>query len=72
MFNVKSVCLALKKSKSLTFASKEKFLKSDGGKINHENMMKSNDEIPLLMAVRMKVCVSLGDFFLNEHIARKK
>ena len=44
MFNVESV--ALKKSKSLCFASKEKFLKSDGIKSNDENMMKSNDEIP--------------------------
>ena len=46
MFNVESV--ALKKSKSLCFASKEKFLKSDGIKSNDENMMKSNDGIPSL------------------------
>ena len=44
MFNVESV--ALKKSKFLFFASKEKFLKSDGLKSNDENMMKSNDGIP--------------------------
>ena len=43
MFNVESVCVALKKSKSLSFVSKEKFLKSDGVKSNHENMTKSND-----------------------------
>ena len=44
MFNVESV--ALKKSKSLCFASEQKFLKSDGVKSNDENMMKSNDGIP--------------------------
>ena len=44
MFNV--VCVALKKSKSLCFASKERFLKSDGVKINHKNLMKSIDGIP--------------------------
>ena len=44
MFNVESD--ALKKSKSLFFASKEEFLKSDGVKSNDENMMKSNDGIP--------------------------
>ena len=43
MFNVESV--ALKKSKSLCFASKEKFLKSDGVKSNDEKMMKSNDGV---------------------------
>ena len=44
MFKVESV--ALKKSKSLCFASKDKFLKSEGVKSNDENMMKSNDGIP--------------------------
>ena len=44
MFNVESA--ALKKSKSLCFASKEKFLKSDDVKINDKNLMKSNDGIP--------------------------
>ena len=44
MFNVESV--ALKKSKSLCFASEQKFLKNDGVKSNDENMMKSNDGIP--------------------------
>ena len=43
MSNVESV--PLKKSKSLCFASKENFLRSDGVKSNDENM-KSNDEIP--------------------------
>ena len=43
-------------------ASKEKFLKSASIKSNDENMMKSNDEIPLFLAVRMKVRVSLSDF----------
>ena len=43
MVNVESI--ALKKSKSLCFTSKEKFLKSDGVKSNNENMIKSNDGI---------------------------
>ena len=46
MFNVESV--ALKKSKSLCFASKEKFFKNDSIKSNDENMMKSNNGIPSL------------------------
>ena len=37
------VSVALKKSKSLCFASKEKFLKSDSIKSNNESMMKSID-----------------------------
>ena len=41
MSNVESV--PLKKSKSLCFASKENFLRSDGLKSNDENM-KSNDK----------------------------
>ena len=44
MFNVESV--ALKKSKSLCFASEEKFLKCDSIESSDENMMKSNDGIP--------------------------
>ena len=35
----------LKKSKSLSFVSKEKLLKSDGVKSNYENMMKNDDGI---------------------------
>ena len=35
------VC-CFKKIKSLSFVGKEKFLKSDGIKSNHENVMKSN------------------------------
>ena len=38
MFNIE--CVALKKSKPLCFAIKEKLLKSDGVKGNDENMMK--------------------------------
>ena len=37
---------SLKKSKSLSFVSKGKFLKSGSVKGNDENMMKSNDGIP--------------------------
>ena len=46
MFDVESI--ALKKSKALCFASKEKFLKSIGVKCNDKNMMKSNNGIPSL------------------------
>ena len=42
MFNV----VALKKSKSLSWVNKEKFLKRGGVKSNNENMVKSNDGIP--------------------------
>ena len=55
IFNVESV--ALKKSKSLRFVSKEKFLMSDGVKSNKENMMKAMTEFSFLMEVRMKVYV---------------
>ena len=68
MFKVESV--ALKKSQSLCLASKEKFLKSDDVKSTDESMMKINDET-LLMEVRMKVRVFLGDS-LNKNIPRKK
>ena len=33
-------CVALKKSKSLSFVSKGKFLESDGVNSNHENIIK--------------------------------
>ena len=55
IFNVESV--ALKKSKSLRFVSKEKFLMSDGVKSNEENMTKAMTEFSFLMEVRMKVYV---------------
>ena len=42
MFNVESV-VALKKSKSLSFVSEEKFLKSEDLESNDENIMKRND-----------------------------
>ena len=35
----------MKESKSLNFVSKDKFLKSDGMKSIHKNMMKSNGGI---------------------------
>ena len=44
---------------------------SDAVKSTHENMMKSDDRIPLIMEVRMKVRVFLGDN-LNKKIPRKK
>ena len=38
--------VALKKSKSLSWVNKVRFLKSGGVKSNDENMVKSNDGIP--------------------------
>ena len=67
MFNVKSV--ALKKSKSFCFASKEKFLKSDGIKNDDENMMKSNDGIPSPHGSE-KVCFLCDS--LNKNILSKE
>ena len=55
MFNVENI--ALKKSKSLCFASKEKVLKNDGIKSNDGNMIKTMMKLSLLMEVRIKVCV---------------
>ena len=69
MFNVESD--ALKKSKSLFFASKEEFLKSDGVKSNDENMMKSNDGIPSHHESKKVGTSFLGDS-LNQSITRKK
>ena len=58
----------MKKSKSLNFVIKEKFLKSDGIESNHKNMMM---EFYLIMKVRMKGRVFSGDS-LNKNIPRKK
>ena len=55
MLNVENI--ALKKSKSLCFASKEKVLKNDGIKSNDGNMIKTMMKLSLLMEVRIKVCV---------------
>ena len=55
MFNIENI--ALKKSKSLCFASKEKVLKNDGIKSNDGNMIKTMMKLSLLMEVRIKVCV---------------
>ena len=69
MFNVESV--ALKKSKSLCFASEQKFLKSDGVKSNDENMMKSNDGIPSPQWSESEGMCFLGNS-LNKNIPSKK
>ena len=53
MFNVEIV--ALRKSKSLCFASKETFLKSDDVKSIDKKMMKSMMDFPLVMEVSLKV-----------------
>ena len=69
IFNVESV--ALKKSKSLRFVSKEKFLMSDGVKSNEENMMKAMTEFSFLMEVRMKVYVVFWWFFKQKFFEKK-
>ena len=69
MFNVESV--ALNKSKSLCFSSKEKVLKSDGVKSNNENMMKSNDGIPSPRGSENEGRCFLGHS-LNKNIPSKK
>ena len=69
MFNVESV--ALKKSKSLCFSSKEKFLKSDGVKGNDENMVKSNDGVSSPHGRENEVRCFLGDS-LNKNISSIK
>ena len=43
---VKIQSVSLSNQHLLSFISQEMFLKSDGVKRNHENMMKSNDVIP--------------------------
>ena len=53
----------------LSFVRKEKFLKSDGLKSNHENVMKSSDRIPSHQENEGN-CF-LGDS-LNKNIPRKK
>ena len=69
MFKVE--CVALKKLKSLCFASKEKFLKSDVVKGNDEkNMLKSNDGIPSTLGSENEGRCFLGDS-LNKNTASK-
>ena len=53
--------IGLKKSKSLSFVGKERFLKSVGVKNDHENMMKNKMEFRFSMEVRMKIRVFWGD-----------
>ena len=70
MFNVESV--ALKKSNSLCFVSKGKFLKNDGVKINDENMINSTDWILSPHGSENEgTCFFFGDS-LNKNIPRKK
>ena len=65
-------CVALKKSKSLSFVSKEKFLKSDRVKRNNENMVKSNDEIPSPHGSENEGMYFFGGVSLNKNIPSKK
>ena len=69
MFNVENI--ALKKSKSLCFASKEKVLKNDSIKSNEENMIKNNDEIFSPHGSENQGMCFLDDF-LNKIIPIKK
>ena len=63
--------IGLTKSKSLSFASKEKFLKTAGVKSNHENMMESNDGMFFYHGSENKDTYLLGDS-LDKNISRKK
>ena len=63
--------IGLKKSKSLHFFGKEKFLKSFGIKSNHENMIKSNDGIFFHHGSENEGTCFLGDS-LDKNILRKK
>ena len=69
IFNLEIV--ALRKSKSLRFVSKEMFFKSGGVTSNHENIMKSNDGIPSHHGSEDEGTCFLGDS-LSENIPRKK
>ena len=69
IFNVESV--ALKKSKSVCFASKEKVLKTDSVKSSDQNMIKSNDGTPAPYENENKGMYFLGDY-LNKNIPSKK
>ena len=69
IFSLESV--ALKKSKSLCFSSKEKFLQSGGVKSNDENMMKSNDGIPSPHGSENEGMCFFSDS-LNKNIPSKK
>ena len=68
MFKVVSV--TLNKSKSLCFACKERFLKSDGVKGNDKNM-KINDGIPSPHGSKNEGVCFLDDS-LNKNIPSKK
>ena len=63
--------IGLKKSKSLTFIGKEKFMKSAGVKNNHENMSKSNDGIFFHHGSENEGTCFLGDS-LNKNFSIKK
>ena len=63
--------IGLTKSKSLSFVSKEKFLKTAGVKSNHENMMESNDGMFFYHGSKNEGTSFLGDS-LNKNISRKK
>ena len=63
--------IGLTKSKSLSFVSKEKFLKTAGVKSNHENMMESNDGMFFYHGSENEGTCFLDDS-LNKNISRKK
>ena len=65
MLNIESV--ALKKSKPLCFAIKEKLLKSDGVKGNDENMMKKQWSNSLSSWKWEWRCVFFGWFFKQNY-----
>ena len=57
--------VALKKSKSLSFVSKEKFLESDAVNVIMKTWWKAIMVFPLIMEMRMKVRVFFFDNSLN-------
>ena len=69
MFNVENV--AVKKWKSLCFANKEKFLKSDDVKSNDENIFKSSYGTSSPHGSENE-CMHFLDDSLNKNIPRKK
>ena len=69
MFNIE--CVALKKSKPLCFAIKEKLLKSDGVKVMTKTWWKNNDWIPFPHRSENEGVCYLGDS-LNKNILSEK
>ena len=68
---VKIQSVSLSNQHLLSFISQEMFLKSDGVKRNHENMMKSNDGIPSHHGSKNEIACFFG-WFLKWRYSEKK